>query len=124
MDLADKVRKALVTRIKHYRKFASDGKRRGQPLSQRDLAERVGVSHTTIANIEGEKQYVSVEMLYRLCQALDLELTQLLPEKQDIFGAETADGFSRGERLVEVGGVAHELPEEWANIVQETLTDE
>ena len=41
-------------------------------LSQRDVAERLGVAHSQVANIElGERRIDFIELIW-LCQALDL----------------------------------------------------
>ena len=49
--------------------------RRGElGLSQRELAERMGTSHSAISRIESGQHQTSVETLKRLATALDLRL--------------------------------------------------
>lgn len=49
--------------------------RRGElGLSQRDLAERMGTSHSAISRIESGQHQTSVETLKRLATALELRL--------------------------------------------------
>lgn len=49
--------------------------RRGElSLTQQELAERIGTTHTVISRIESGRQPVSVTTLQRLAKALDLAL--------------------------------------------------
>ena len=58
--------------------------RKVRRLSQADLAERVGVSRVTIANIEGGKQNVHLGQLYSLANAINASPKQLLPEPAEV----------------------------------------
>ncbi len=49
-------------------------------LSYRELATYVGLSHTTIKNIEEGKTKPTLDMLYRLCRGLLIDLEDLLRE--------------------------------------------
>lgn len=50
------------------------------PLTQRELAARIGVSRASIANTERGRQAVSVHNLYAIAAALDVESpAELLP---------------------------------------------
>jgi transcriptional regulator with XRE-family HTH domain len=51
-------------------------------LTQHDLAERVGLSRTSITNIEKGKQHISLHMLFKLANALGIAPTELLPDPQ------------------------------------------
>ena len=53
--------------------------REGAGLSQQILAERVGLSRTSITNIERGRQHVALHMLFRLASALGKEPSDLLP---------------------------------------------
>jgi transcriptional regulator with XRE-family HTH domain len=59
-----------------------------KPLTQQELAERTGgkVSRSSIANIERGLQHVSLAQLYLLANALDVEVSDLLPARQDVLG--------------------------------------
>ena len=57
--------------------------RRARKLSQRQLAERIGVNRCTVGDWERERQQPSHPLLRALCQALDVSADWLL------FGPET-----------------------------------
>lgn len=48
--------------------------RRIRGLTQAELATRIGISRTSLTNIEKGRQSVSVEMYYRIAAALDYEV--------------------------------------------------
>ena len=48
-------------------------------LTQRQLADYVGIERTSITNIEAGEQKPPLHVLYRLCIALSVELLKLLP---------------------------------------------
>ena len=52
--------------------------RAARRLRQRDVAERAGVSRSTVALIEGEGRRVSLEDVLALCAGLDVSLSDLL----------------------------------------------
>src|SRR6185503_14093642 len=54
------------------------------PLTQKTLADAVGIARASIANIELGRQRVSVELLYRLGRALGQEPRDLLPSSQEL----------------------------------------
>jgi transcriptional regulator with XRE-family HTH domain len=49
-------------------------------LSQDDLANAVGLSRTSITNLEGGGQFVPLHTLYDIAVALGLRIADLLPE--------------------------------------------
>ena len=49
--------------------------RKRQGLSVRELAERCGVSYQNITKIENGKYNVSIDILGKICSALDLRIT-------------------------------------------------
>lgn len=55
--------------------------RRQKALSQDALARRADLSRTSITNIERSRQHVSLDVLYRLADALGVEPQELLPER-------------------------------------------
>lgn len=59
------------------------------PLTQQQLAERTrGVlSRSSIANIERGRQGISLEQLFVLAEALDIEPAELVPKREEVFGA-------------------------------------
>ena len=57
------------------------GLREEAGLKQDDLAERVGLSRASIANIEGGKQAVPIHLLVAIAQTLDITIDRLVPAK-------------------------------------------
>jgi transcriptional regulator with XRE-family HTH domain len=56
-------------------------------LTQETLGQRVGLTRTSITNIEAGRQPVNLELLYRLAAAVQLEPAGLLPQQsKDIAG--------------------------------------
>jgi transcriptional regulator with XRE-family HTH domain len=55
--------------------------RKAAGLSQLALAERVGLSRTSITNIELGRQHIPLHVLYPLASALGAPPAQLLPDK-------------------------------------------
>ncbi|MBI2312978.1 MAG: helix-turn-helix transcriptional regulator [Betaproteobacteria bacterium] len=51
-------------------------------LSQLDLANRVGLSRTSITNIESGRQHIPLHFLYTLASAVGTSPEKLLPGKQ------------------------------------------
>lgn len=52
-------------------------------LRQVDLAEKVGLTRTSIVNIEQGKQRIQLVEIYRVAMALEIELSDLLPKATD-----------------------------------------
>ena len=50
-------------------------RRKSRGWTQANLAKRIGVYQRDISNYEAKPETVSVEMLIKLCAALDLKLT-------------------------------------------------
>jgi transcriptional regulator with XRE-family HTH domain len=63
--------------------------RKPMALTQQQLAERTrGVlSRSSIANIERGRQGISLEQLFVLAEALDIEPAELVPKREEVFGA-------------------------------------
>ena len=55
------------------------GFREAAGLKQEDLAERVGLSRASIANIEGGRQAVPIHILVAMAQILDTTIDRLVP---------------------------------------------
>lgn len=53
--------------------------REGRGLTQADVAEKLGMSRTSVTNMEQGNQPVSLATLYHLADILDVEPVDLLP---------------------------------------------
>ncbi|HEX2859227.1 MAG TPA: helix-turn-helix transcriptional regulator [Alphaproteobacteria bacterium] len=49
--------------------------------SQTQLGERIGLSRTSVTNIEGGRQHVALHQIYQLAEALEVTPDSLLPAK-------------------------------------------
>lgn len=58
--------------------------RTGAHLSQETLASRSSLSRTSITNIEKGRQHVSLDVLYRLADAMGIEPSALLPARAEL----------------------------------------
>src|SRR5712692_8889437 len=56
----------------------------GVKLSQDALAKRVGLSRTSVTNIEKGRQQLPLHMLYSFADALGVEPASLLPDKKKL----------------------------------------
>jgi transcriptional regulator with XRE-family HTH domain len=67
-------------------------------MSQRDLADALEISRSSIANIERGRQSVSLHMVYRIADVLGRDLAELLPLRKGI-AAEAQISGGRVSRL-------------------------
>jgi transcriptional regulator with XRE-family HTH domain len=76
--------------------------RRGKKLSQEALASAVGLTRTSISNIEKGRQRLLLHTLVDVADALQVEAASLLPDRpitQEPVGAETLAQLSVTERV-------------------------
>lgn len=59
--------------------------RRDNNLSQRQLADAIGLSRVSISNIELGKQRLVLDLLYRIAEVLDVNICTLLGESGTIY---------------------------------------
>lgn len=64
--------------------------REQKDISQQWLADAIGVSKMTVSNFENDKRYPNVEMVKKICKALDITLGKLMSYKDDVEIAEAA----------------------------------
>jgi transcriptional regulator with XRE-family HTH domain len=57
-------------------------KRLAASLKQEDLAGKVGLTRSSIAQIEAGKQAPSIFLLYQLCNALNADIFKVLPKDE------------------------------------------
>ena len=72
----DLIYKELGNRLRRARKSAA--------LTQQALADRIGLSRTSVTNIESGRQHVSLHMLFALANAVGVSPSDLLPEKESV----------------------------------------
>ncbi len=65
--------------------------RKNQDLTQAALAERVGVSRTSITNVEQGNQHVPIHVLYQMARALGVPASSLLPDEATLDRADEPD---------------------------------
>lgn len=58
--------------------------RRQGLLTQAQLAAAIGVSRTSVTNLENGRQHPPLHQLVRIAEALDCELVDLLPSRADL----------------------------------------
>jgi transcriptional regulator with XRE-family HTH domain len=80
-------------------------------LTQEKLASIVGLERTSITNIEAGKQRLPLHVLYELCNALGVEVSEVLPPYNSI-----AD--SPQKEAVQIGDKSLELTSQIANLVR------
>jgi DNA-binding XRE family transcriptional regulator len=55
-------------------------------LTQAGLAELLGVTRTSITNIEKGEQRIPLHLLYTLCAKLSLQISDVIPVVEDVVG--------------------------------------
>jgi transcriptional regulator with XRE-family HTH domain len=75
--------------------------RTGADLTQQDVADRVGLTRTSITNIERGTQHISLRLLFQLANAVGKEPADLLPSGEvgleELIPAETFEGLGLSE---------------------------
>lgn len=68
-------------------KSIQDLRRAKKPkLTQAGLAELLGVTRTSITNIEKGRQRVPLHMLYTLCAKLSVQISDVIPAVDEVLG--------------------------------------
>lgn len=66
------------------RKIRAARERSTPRLSQDKLAKRLGISRASIVNIEAGRQHAPLDLLWKIAQILELELTMLIPQRAEL----------------------------------------
>lgn len=69
-------------------------------MSQVDLASRIGMSRASVVNIEKGRQHPPLHLLWQLADALEVELSALLPTRTEMVGNPARDM----KKIIEVTG--------------------
>jgi transcriptional regulator with XRE-family HTH domain len=64
--------------------------RERKKMTQEQLAEKLGLSRTSITNIEQGRQHIQLHALYQLAECLDAEIFDLLPTRKSLLEAPTS----------------------------------
>ncbi|SNR32464.1 DNA-binding transcriptional regulator, XRE-family HTH domain [Lutibacter agarilyticus] len=75
-------------------------------MSREDLANKVGVSMTTISNINSEKNLPTIHLLLQIAEALDVDIREMfVPTKGNVVTQsevdEAKDFIEKGLRILE-----------------------
>lgn len=68
--------KAIGDRVKRFRNE--------EGFTQKGLAQQIGVSRTSIVNIEGGNQHAPLHVLWDIAESLDRDLESLIPSKREV----------------------------------------
>ena len=72
----------------------------GRAYTQRAFAKAIGLSRTTVSNVESRRQLVSLDYLYRCALALKLSLDDLLPSPSEVIAVSgTSDAKQHHDEL-------------------------
>jgi DNA-binding XRE family transcriptional regulator len=99
----------LGKRIQHHRRS------RLPVMSQEKLAGLVGLTRTSVTNIERGKQKITLDTVYKLCETFEIAVSELLPVLGDVLTA---------EQSVVVAGQHYALPARTASSVKRYLPDD
>jgi len=78
-------------------------------LSQQDLAKALGLTRTSITNIEAGQQKITLHSLYALCERFGLEITDVLPSVSSV--------STQDPRSIVVAGRSHDVGAKTASVV-------
>jgi transcriptional regulator with XRE-family HTH domain len=94
-----------------YREFGRllrQARERAEPkITQKQLADRVGLTRTSITNIELGKQHVSLHALFTLASAVGLKPSELLPDAA--FASPTGSALSNQVGQLALSSTTKEL---------------
>lgn len=84
----------------------------GRQYTQEKLASLVNLERTSITNIEAGNQKVPLHVLYEMCRALGVEITEILPSYNEVSEQQV-------EETVTVGGESYNVNPQIAALVRE-----
>lgn len=93
----------LGERIKRLRRMQSP------EMNQEKLGQILGLTRTSVTNIERGKQKLTVDALYKLCETFSIEVSALMPTLSEVVVPPA--------KQVVVGGQSFEVPTKTANYV-------
>jgi transcriptional regulator with XRE-family HTH domain len=63
--------------------------RENKKMSQTELGDNVGLTRSSVANIESGRQKVQIDTLYNIAQTLEVEIQDLLPKLVELTSDDT-----------------------------------
>lgn len=95
-------------------------RREARHLTQDELASAVGVSRSSIANIERGRQHAPVHLLFQLAEELKVDVGELLPTRSELVAL--VDASRDVPKLVNIGGETRLMSADMVQFVGEMLT--
>ncbi len=86
---------------------------KNRQLTQEKLADSVSLERTSITNIEAGKQRVPLHVLYELCNALNIEISEVLPRYSEI-------SVEPKPETVTLGDLSYSVSSQIADLVRTT----
>jgi transcriptional regulator with XRE-family HTH domain len=83
--------------------------RLNQNLSQDSLAQRLGISRTSMVNIEAGRQHTPLHVLWQIAELLETKLTLLIPTPEELLAPQNQTGLDR-EMMKQIEEVANGDP--------------
>lgn len=99
--------RAIGQQIKERRKQAR--------LTQKQLADAIGVERTSITNIETGAQKLPILLLYRICQEVGANVVDMLPSIEAVQISKTEE--------ISVDGQSAQVPSKTAQVIRQVLED-
>jgi transcriptional regulator with XRE-family HTH domain len=102
-----------------YREFgrALRERRRSAGFTQDDVAGRIGLSRTSVTNIERGRQHVTLHVLYALADAIGAKPAELLPD-----GALLVEGNAELDKALEKAALPQEQRDWIKRLVSKSKT--
>ena len=101
----DPVKALLASNIKRFRSALG--------LSQEKFAELVGMGHSMLAAIETQEKFPSSKSLYRISQALNVQVFELFIPQED----------SESRSLHDIGNLRNQIKEEVSDLIDSRFYD-
>jgi transcriptional regulator with XRE-family HTH domain len=83
--------------------------RENQHLSQDSLAQRLGISRTSMVNIEAGRQHAPLHVLWQIAELLETKLTVLIPSPEELLAPQNQTVLDK-EMLEQIEEVANGDP--------------
>lgn len=99
----------LGARVKRLRETQGPKK-----LSQGELAAILGLTRTSVTNIERGQQKMTIDTVFRLCEHFKIEVGELLPAVADVQAGHKSQ--------VVVGGHSQDVPQKVARLIDSVRT--